>query len=348
MKRFLKKQLIAIAALTGLAAQKTQAQDIHFSQFYETSILRNPALTGIYNGDYRFGIMYRNQWNSISAPFQTATASVEMKKQIGTSQDFIGFGVLGYYDRTGSINLTTISGNIAISYNKNLNEEHGTFVSVGLMGGYLQRNFDPSKITLGNQYTPGIGYDPTIASGEKFPNPKVGQMDFGLGLNYTSNTGADNKTNYSVGLAAYHLTKPESNFYGDITGVRQDMRFNVNASSNWLITETWSVQAQGNVMVPGKYDEIMVGCLAGRKNAESASQDVLILYGGLMYRFQDAIIPVIKIDFNDLTFGMSYDMNVSKLHAASSFRGGFELSLIKTGLMTDPQRGFSSTVCPRR
>lgn len=323
-------------------------QDIHFSQFYETSMLRNPALTGIYNGDYRLGVMYRNQWSSVSAPFQTATATGEIKKQVGESQDFIGIGLLGFFDRTGSINLSTLSGNASISYNRSLNEEHSTFLSVGLMGGYLQRNYDPSKITLGSQYTPGKGFDPSLPAGEQFPNPKMSQMDLGLGVNYTSNTGADNKTNYSVGLAAYHLTKPENNFYGNIAGVRQDMRFNLNASSNWLITEMWSAQALGNVMLQGKYNEIIVGGMAGRKSAETASEDVLILYAGLMYRWNDALIPVIKIDFNDFTLGMSYDMNVSKLRSASGLRGGFEISIIKTGLLVDPLRGFSSTVCPRR
>ncbi len=328
---------------------KGLAQDIHFSQFYEASMLRNPALTGVYNGDYRFGMQYRNQWSSISSPFQTAMASAEMKKQIGESQDFIGIGVLGFFDRTGSINLTTLSGNVSLSYNKALNEEHGTFLSIGLMGGYLQRNYDPSKMTLGNQYNPATGgYDPTLPAGENFPNPKLSQMDIGLGINYTSNTGADNKTNYSVGLAAYHLTRPENNFYGGLAGIRQDMRINVNASANWLLTETWSVQAQSNLMLQGNYREIILGGLVGRTNAENGSEDKLVFYGGLLYRVQDAIIPVVKIDYNDLTFGMSYDMNVSKLRAASNIRGGFELSIVKTGVWTDPGRGFSSTVCPRR
>jgi hypothetical protein len=88
--------------------------------------------------------------------------------------------------------------------------------------------------------------------------------------------------------------------------------------------------------------------LVGRKNGASETEDVLIFYGGLLWRVNDAIIPIVKIDYNDLTFGMSYDMNLSKLKAASNIRGGFEISIIKTGLMTDPQRGFSSTVCPRR
>ena len=67
MKNFFKKAIGFASVLVFLSQSNASAQDVHFSQFYETSVLRNPALIGIYNGDYRFGLMYRNQWSSISA-----------------------------------------------------------------------------------------------------------------------------------------------------------------------------------------------------------------------------------------------------------------------------------------
>ena len=39
--------------------------DVHSSQFYETSILRNPALTGVFTDNYRVMACGRSQWNSI-------------------------------------------------------------------------------------------------------------------------------------------------------------------------------------------------------------------------------------------------------------------------------------------
>jgi type IX secretion system PorP/SprF family membrane protein len=325
----------------------TWAQDIHYSQFYETSILRNPALTGVFNGDYRVSMIYRNQWNSISAPFQTAQAALECKKQIGESQDFIGFGVLGFYDKTGSINLRTLSGSVAISYNKSINEAHNSFLSLGLMGGYIQRSFDVSKMTFDNQYGPG-GYNPGNPTGESFGNPKVSQMDFGAGINYSTNNGPENANNYMIGFSAYHLTRPENTFYSDNAGIKKDLRWNLNASTNRLINEMWSVQFQGNFSLQGNYNETILGGLVGRKNDEAASESVLIFYAGCFYRIGDALIPVVKVDYNQLTFAASYDMNVSKLKAASNLRGGFEISIIKTGILNDPQKGFSKTVCPRR
>jgi len=44
-----------------------KAQDPRFSQFYLAPQVLNPAMTGIFDGEYRVTINYRNQWNSILA-----------------------------------------------------------------------------------------------------------------------------------------------------------------------------------------------------------------------------------------------------------------------------------------
>ena len=107
MKKLLKK---AGCLLMILSAQYAQGQDIHFSQFYETSILRNPALTGIFTGDYKVGVVYRNQWSSISKPFQTAVVNAETRIPVrGEANDFVSVGLLAYYDKAGSVSLQTTS-----------------------------------------------------------------------------------------------------------------------------------------------------------------------------------------------------------------------------------------------
>ena len=53
------------------------AQDVHFSQYYNTPAFVNPANVGAFNGDLRGIINYRNQWSSIDSPFETAAFSLE-------------------------------------------------------------------------------------------------------------------------------------------------------------------------------------------------------------------------------------------------------------------------------
>src|SRR3954452_20925759 len=50
-----------------------QAQDLHFSQFFNSPLTTNPANTGfIPDADYRLGASYRNQYSSIlSSPYKT-------------------------------------------------------------------------------------------------------------------------------------------------------------------------------------------------------------------------------------------------------------------------------------
>lgn len=60
-----------------------KGQDLHFSQFYEAPLLRNPALAGLYEGDVRVQGVYRNQWNSVAFPYQTGSINAEYKFPVG-------------------------------------------------------------------------------------------------------------------------------------------------------------------------------------------------------------------------------------------------------------------------
>ena len=72
-----------------LIALKCYGQDPHFSQFFEAPLLRNPSLAGIFTGDIRFQMVYRNQWQSITNPYQTGSINFEYKQPIGQGNDFI-------------------------------------------------------------------------------------------------------------------------------------------------------------------------------------------------------------------------------------------------------------------
>ncbi len=76
--KLIEMKTIKIAGLTiacGLWLGSS-AQDLHFSQFFNSPLTTNPANTGfIPDGDYRLGINYRNQWSAImTVPFETMSA----------------------------------------------------------------------------------------------------------------------------------------------------------------------------------------------------------------------------------------------------------------------------------
>src|SRR4249919_3344252 len=96
------------------------AQDIHFSQFYETPLYRNPALAGIVNGDIRVQTVFRSQWNSIANAYMTGALNLEYKLQSGKLGDYITCGLQAFYDQAGSADLKTTIFMPALNYHKSL------------------------------------------------------------------------------------------------------------------------------------------------------------------------------------------------------------------------------------
>ena len=86
MKNILQKSFFYIF-ITLIISIPGFSQDIHFSQFFETPLLRNPALAGIFNGDLRIQGVCRTQWNSVTTPYQTGSVNAEYKLPIGSTNE---------------------------------------------------------------------------------------------------------------------------------------------------------------------------------------------------------------------------------------------------------------------
>lgn len=342
--RYVKQCMTGIIFLLASSCAFAQA-DIHFSQFYETSILRNPALTGIFGDDYKLGAYYRNQWNSIANPFSTFLVTAETHFPVReTSEDFISIGLLSYYDKAGSIDQKITTFYPAVNYNKSLNPDHNRFLSFGFTGGYNQYSFDPSKATFNNQYLNGK-YNPNNPTGENLPNAKMDLWDLGAGINFNTSEGENNNITYIIGISGYHFTQPKFSYYQQ-NGITENMRLNGNASVASHVTDLVSIQVQANYAMQGTYKELIGGCLVSYTEATNGASDVLVMSGGLFYRYGDAIIPVVKMNYKSLAIGVSYDVNVSSLKEASNMQGGFELTLFYTGNYSD--KGVArKTVCPK-
>src|SRR5262245_55601531 len=109
------------------------AQDIHFSQFFETPILRNPALAGIFTGDYRLQMVFRDQWRSVTDGYKTGSLNGEYKFHVGKADDFLTVGGQFLYDRAGTAALTQISMSPVLNYHKSLSAEQNRYLSLGFM-----------------------------------------------------------------------------------------------------------------------------------------------------------------------------------------------------------------------
>ena len=323
------------------------AQDIHFSQFYENAILRNPALTGIFSGDYKAGVNYRNQWSDISAPFQTVLASVESRVTINQETgDNFSFGLTATYDKAGSINFNSMQVYPAVNYNKALEDKHQSYLSVGFTAGYIQRSVDPSKMTFASQYQGG-SYNSGNASNENITTTKNTYFDLGGGISLNSSLGEYNNINYYLGVSAYHLNKPKAAFSETESFLRLDPKYNGNFGVQYLVDNQYAVTMHANYSRQGTYQEIIAGVLGSWKQVDVTMKSLFTIYGGLFYRVNDAFIPTVKLDYKSYSFTLSYDVNTSGLKSASNGRGGMEISIFSRGVLTKGLWAQDKNKCPR-
>ena len=99
MKR-IHTRLALMFLISVFTLQIAGAQDIHFSQFFEAPLYRNPALAGLMNADVRVQTIYRSQWNSVANAYKTASLNAEYKIPV-VSDDYLTLGAQVFYDRSG-------------------------------------------------------------------------------------------------------------------------------------------------------------------------------------------------------------------------------------------------------
>jgi len=340
LKPFL--SLVALTLVLLFTPPSVRAQDIHFSQFYEAPLLRNPALAGIFTGDYRIQTLFRDQWNSFNNAYRTGSLSGEYKWAVGKGNDFLTTGLEILYDKAGTAALTTTELMPALNYHKSLSNDRPVYLAVGFMGGLVQKTIDLSKVTTNSQYN-GTAYDPALPNGETILTPNVHYLDGALGISFNSAFGTDNKNTMYVGASYYHLNRPKNSFYQNPT-VELDPKVVFSAGVKSIINDyTWfTIQADHSQQ--GSAQETIGGVMVSYKLGDDPENSDYIFNLGGYIRWGDAIIPVVKLESNRFTIGLSYDANISTLQTASEGRGGFELSLSFTGLLEHENPKY---LCPR-
>lgn len=334
-----------LVSFTLLFVIQTNAQDIHFSQFYETPLLRNPALAGIFTGDYRINAAYRNQWNNVTIPYQTGALSGEIKFPIGQNHDYLTGGLQLTYDIAGASHFQTTQVLPVINYHKSLSDIRNMYLSIGFMGGFTQRQFNPAHLTFDNQYNNG-NFAPAAPSGEHFEKYKYLYPDVATGISFSSTFGK--KINWFVGVSYYHFNRPKLSFFDD-RSIELSPKWEYNAGLSAPLGDFSKVVLEYNQLKQGNYTEVMAGGLLGYaiQVRQGTSEYMNMIYGGFFVRWNDAVIPVIRLEMMKYIVGFSYDINISKLAKASQGFGGFEISLSYKGFFDRVNSSINALRCPR-
>ncbi|RYZ23152.1 MAG: type IX secretion system membrane protein PorP/SprF [Chitinophagaceae bacterium] len=323
----------------ALCAASAGAQDLHFSQFYETPLVRNPALAGIVKGDYRVQAVYRNQWNSIVNAYKTVSANAEYKIRVGQADNYATIGLQLFHDESGSANLETTHVLPALNFHKSLSTERNLYLSAGFMGGIVQRRFDRSKITTNNSYDNGFDGEPLRTNGYSY-------FDGGAGLSLNGDFGADGSNSFVLGAAYHHITRPKNSFFLG-SGIELKPKYVLSGDVKLGMTENTHVVFYSDFVMQDKNQEFIAGALYNIMfGPDLDASDVSLSAGGFL-RWNDALIPTVKAEFRGLSLGVSYDVNISPLRNTSYGQGGFELSLTYRGFRRSENSSLNAMNCPR-
>ncbi|MES2589789.1 MAG: PorP/SprF family type IX secretion system membrane protein [Bacteroidota bacterium] len=312
------------------------AQDVHWSQFNDNPLYVNPANSGNFKGNNRFIANYRDQWRSVTKPFQTFSFSYDSHYKKNQN---IGLGFLLLNDSDGDGKFKTFELQIMPSLRKFLTKDSAHQLISGIQLAFNHRQFTFPNFYFDEQYN-GINYDENLPITEELVTSKQNNLSLGAGLLYEYRI--NRKQNLQLGFSAFNLNQPNQGFYGET--VKRDIRLTFFSKIRFNLNQKLDLFPSLLCQIQGTYRELVFGthlkyCLKNDLKAYKA------ISAGIYYRKKDAYILNLALDINRWKLGFSYDINFSNLKPASASRGGFELSLKYIISKFQPKQ-IQHRVCP--
>lgn len=322
-----------------------QAQDLHFSQWFNSPLSTNPANTGfIPDADYRIGANYRNQWSAImTMPYKTYSVwgDAQIMRDRITS-GWMGIGGMILRDQAGSGSLTSTKVYGSVAYHQMVGVAH--LISAGFNIGWVNKRVNTTDLKFPDQFD-GQFFDSKLPTSAVLDNPNINYFDVQMGLNYAFFP--TDKVYINAGVSAWHLNRPRESFFntdpvGDENS-RIPMRYTAFGNA--------SIKVQDNVIVnPMIYysrqanaSETVGGAYAQYNLAEGGDMQVL---GGLYYRAGEAIIPMIGFEWKSIRLTFTYDATTSGLKQYNNTRGALEFALMKRGFYDEYNGDRRQSLCP--
>lgn len=314
------------------------AQDIHFSQFYQSPLTLNPALTGVMNCNTRIVGNYRNQWSPVipGNAYNTYSVSYDQKLPVGRYDNF-GFGLNLWGDVAGQLDFQTLTAKLSGAYARRVagSRRQSHYVVVGAEVGLSQRSVDFLKAQWPTQVDSDFNFDPSIDPGEDFANIDDQFLfgDIGLGVLWFSVL--DKASSFYLGGAITHLNQANLSFYNsDI--VSYFTKAVIHGGGEFPLSGgRVSVLPGAVAFFQGPSMEINAGASLRFYMGSSVEDQSFQL--GAWYRIgnhfeeaftSDALILSTRFDYQNFGIGFSYDINVSSLRQASNANGSFEFSMV--------------------
>lgn len=282
---------ILIFVIFCVTAHIKAQYDPQFSQNMFNKLAVNPGYAGASN-TMNLVALNRNQWSG-SYAIKTTVFGGDMPVNFLGLDSGIGLNVMN--DEIGFFTNLSILVDLAIKFEL----ERGV-LGVGINAGLVNQTLDGTKFIVPD-------YDVFSQTDPNFPMTEVSgsALDVGLGAYYQ-------EKKFYAGVSISHLNNPKPNYKGE---------FDFNLAGTLYLTGGY------NYKVDDTAYEILPSFFY-KTDGRSFQMDLNTLvrykgryWGGLTYRFQDAIVLFGGIEMkNGVRFGYSYDITTSAV--ASAGNGG--------------------------
>ncbi|TYB72152.1 type IX secretion system membrane protein PorP/SprF [Bizionia gelidisalsuginis] len=313
------KIILFIVLLLTVSAAK--AQDPIFSQANYVQETLNPGFSGFEdNGKVYAGVLSRLQWPNLDLKLTTQYAFVNKSFDYGPDLGFgIGVNAVWQYESFNNYNYFQINTN----YAHRINLDGGWFFRPGIEVGVGNKSNRFRNLRLGDQININTG---TINPNSVDPlantikNPYF--VDFSTGIVFEKE--AFYGTSYWFGASVKHLNRPNISFV-EGEKVPLDIFYSLHGNYRFPFLNDSSVMMTANYMQQGQYnrldvgslfqvEEFLVGLTAATNPALNDDNSHLLT----------SINAFIGLEYSELRFGFSYDMNTSKI---GNTYGVYEFSL---------------------
>ncbi len=324
---------LGVAASLALGLGRVNAQDIHFSQFDISPLTVNPAFTGMFNGQVRACGIYRNQWSSVTVPYVTYGASVDLPI-FWSPSGYLAGGLQLFDDKAGDGNLTNFTGMVSLAYHLTTgsarDNDQSSDLAVGIQGGYASKSIDLSKLYFGDEFVNGSFVQGTTTEYMEGLGHQVSYYLVNAGISFSHSFSRN--FSFTLGAGANNLNQPADAIEKKQNSeIGLDMRytgqlgFDLNVGDRLSLRPAvlYQYQASATEMIAGNEFHYVLG---PNTEPEFKSFTTAVFLGG-WYRTGDAIMITGGFEVKGIRVGVAYDYNMSALNAASNGNGGFEIAV---------------------
>ena len=321
-----------------------QAQDLHFSQFFNNPLTVNPANTGfIPDADYRLGASYRDQYSSILAePYKTMSVYGDaqvLRNRIENGWLGLGGYILSDVAGSGGLRSTKIYGSLA--YHQMLG--NASLLTAGFNMGWVNKRIDQTKLKFPDQFD-GKFFDGSTPTSVVLANNSISYFDMQVGMNYAYFPNEDVYIN--VGYSIQHVNRPQETFFTDNSDSSLiSMRHIGFIDALLKVNDRVIINPNIYYTNQAKASEFMLGLNANYNLSGQGGQTQLL--AGLYYRGGDAIIPMVGFEVKNVRFTFSYDVTTSSLNNFNQMQGASEFNVTKKGYYNETFGNTHEVLCPK-